>query len=119
MSPQEPIEKPPLLSRCNCEGRGSRKYLDDVQPRLWVLQHRQLLVNVHQADFIRVGTLAHQVDHLLQQACTWVEKQGRVFRGATEPAPQSTKLLMPEKWAQSSGSKRSLKRNQERGLGRT
>lgn len=119
MGPQESLEKPPLLSRCNYEERGSDKYLDDVQPGLWVLQHRQLLVNVHQADFIRVGTLAHQVDHLLQQACTWVEKQRRVLRGATEPAPQSMELLLPEKQAQSSGSKRSLKRNQERGLGWT
>lgn len=92
MSSQEPLEEP--LRGCNYESHG---YLDDVQSGLWVLQHWQLLINVHEANFIRVGTLAHQVDHLLQQACTWVERQGRVLRGATGPASQSAKLLLPEK----------------------
>lgn len=44
------------------------RHLDDVQARLGVLQHRQLLVDVHEADLVRVGSLAHQVDHLLEQA---------------------------------------------------
>lgn len=55
-------------------GAAHPEYLDDVQARLRVLQDRELLVDVHQADLVRVGALAHQVDHLLQQARAWNER---------------------------------------------
>lgn len=49
------------------EAEGNRgTYLYDVQARLGVLQHRQLLVDVHEADLIWVGTLTHQIDDLLK-----------------------------------------------------
>ena len=51
-----------------------RAHLDDVQARLRVLQNGELLVDVHQANLIRVGPLAHQIDHLLQQAGAWRER---------------------------------------------
>lgn len=41
-------------------------YLYDVQARLGVLQHRQLLIDVHEADLIWVGSLTHQIDDLLK-----------------------------------------------------
>lgn len=63
----------PQVGRVGC-CHPPRAHLDDVQARLRVLQDRELLVDVHQADLIRVGPLAHQIDHLLQQAGAWRER---------------------------------------------
>lgn len=41
-------------------------HLYDVQAWLGVLQHRQLLIDVHEADLIWVGSLTHKIDDLLE-----------------------------------------------------
>lgn len=65
---------------------GRRQLLDDVQAGLRVFQDGKLLIDVHQADLIRVGSLAHQVDHLLQQARAFrkgLGSQGQRFTSST------------------------------------
>lgn len=42
------------------------QYLYDVQAGLGVLQDRQLFVDVHKANLIRVCSLTHQIHNLLK-----------------------------------------------------
>lgn len=100
-------------SGCNCRNTLKRcwdrchwpGYLDDVQARLRILQDRELLVDVHQADLIGVSTLAHQVDHLLQQAGAW---RGEAPAWGAQRKPKRSALcsgqhLLPKKGDSSLG----------------